>query len=161
MTNEFTTQSGGDSVVGAVDSSYVVEDSTLGYLRVDVAHANQFEVLSPVGSLDQPSVESADSARGSTFSEVLKGISIMELLQGVQRYRSTLLLSALGFSGLVTLSLISGVGSMVQGLPLLGDLATVIGIYYLGRFAWNNLLYAEKRAALVERIDQLKRSTLG
>ncbi len=57
--------------------------------------------------------------------------------------------------------LIKGVMDTINLLPVVPGLLELLGVVMVGQWSWQNLTTSEKRTALTERIDSLRKEYLG
>ncbi|MFN9872589.1 MAG: CAAD domain-containing protein [Cyanobacteriota bacterium] len=57
--------------------------------------------------------------------------------------------------------LIKGVLDTINLLPIVPGLLELLGLVVVGKWSWDNLTTSEKRAAVVEKVQTLKKEYLG
>ncbi len=75
-----------------------------------------------------------------------------------KKYQQPLVLLAVVLITLIILRLLSSIYSLIYDFPLLTPTLKIIGLYYGLWFAYKNLLFAESRQKLIEKITSLKQN---
>lgn len=110
--------------------------------------------------LDEVTDEEVKEVYGFEFLDFLDGIPDVfnAYLVMYKDFIIKVLLAVLGV-GLSILGI--NVAHKLEGIPLFGSLFELVGLFVVGKFTRDNLLNSTDRAALLERLAELKEEYLG
>ncbi len=120
--------------------------------------ANQ--VSNSVPSPDTGS-QGSESSLSDRYGEVMGKVN--EALNQVDWSQMGRYGKALGIIALVIIAqvIIKGVLDTINLLPVIPGLLELLGVVVVGQWSWQNLITSEKRNALFERVQTLRKEYLG
>lgn len=108
-----------------------------------------------------PSLESVGADFSERYSEVIGKVN--ETLDKVDWSQLGKVGKAAGILAVVIVAqiLIKGVIDTINLLPLVPGLLQLLGLVVVGQWGWQNLTTSEKRAAVVEKLQGMRKDYLG
>ena len=106
-------------------------------------------------------VEDAGVDFSKRYSEVIGKVN--QALDKVDWSKITLISKVTGIllAVIVAQILIKGVLDTINLLPIIPGLLELLGLVVVGNWSWKNLTTSEKRTAVVERLQSVKKEYLG
>ncbi|CAO2835382.1 unnamed protein product [Amaranthus hypochondriacus] len=117
---------------------------------VTLATTGEAPTAAPVATPTSPETSEADT------SELLKSVQ-----EAWDKVEDKYAVSSLAVAGFVGLWGSAGLISAIDKLPLIPGVLEIVGIGYSGWFAYKNLLSADKREALIQKIKDTYKDTIG
>ena len=119
-----------------------------------------------VSSVETPTMGKTDGDKeGDNFSERYSDVmgQINETLNKIDWSQMGKYGKALGIVAVVIIAqvVIKGVIDTINLLPVLPGLLELLGVVVLGQWSWQNLTTSEKRNAVFERVQNLRKEYLG